>query len=111
MSEYVKLNSDNESCPAVGYQRMDVCVPVTVAPYAHTDTVKTKCCGKPVITSAGKPCTGRKNDICVFTVSQTICVEVPVIFGAAASVGDTYVNCLGASDESCDSCNHEEENV
>lgn len=108
MSEYVNINSDSESCPSVGYQRMEVCVPVSVAPYAQTGTVKTKCCGKAVITSGGKTCGGKKNDVCVFTISQNICVEVPVTFGAVASVGDTYVNCLGASDEDCDGCGEDE---
>ncbi len=46
-----------------------------------------------------------KNGQCVFTISQDICVEVPVEFGAVASVGDTYVACNGASaDDICTEC-------
>lgn len=42
----------------------------------------TKCCGDPVVVSGDKPCAGKKNGVCTFTISQTICVEVPVEFGA-----------------------------
>lgn len=46
-----------------------------------------------------------KNGTCVFTVSQNICVEVPVEFGAVAEVGDTYVSCSGATAEDiCTDC-------
>lgn len=56
--------------------------------------------------TAGKyTCNGVKNGQCVFTISQDICVEVPVEFGAVAAVGDTYVACNGASaDEICPDC-------
>lgn len=100
-------NTTNEdgTCPAVGYQRVAVCVPVTVTPYAKTGDTVTKCCGDPVFTPGNKPCAGSKNEVCMFTLSQTICVAVPVNFGADADVGDTYVNCLGASAEDiCMNC-------
>lgn len=42
---------------------------------------------------------------CVFTISQDICVAVPVEFGAVASVGDSYISCNGASDQDiCTGC-------
>lgn len=46
-----------------------------------------------------------KNGNCVFTVSQNICVEVPVEFGAVAEVGDAYVSRNGATAEDiCTDC-------
>ena len=60
---------------------------------------KTRC-------TAGKYiCDGVKNGQCVFTISQDICVEVPVEFGAVACVVDAYVGCNGASaDDICPDC-------
>ena len=50
-------------------------------------------------------CGGVKNGVCSFTVSQNICVAVPVEFGANAVVGEAYVDCLGVSSEDiCTDC-------
>ena len=93
------------TCPAVGYQKISICVPVTVTPFAKTGNTKTKCCGEAVVVPGEKPCGGKKNGVCVFTISQTICVEVPVEFGAISEVGDTYVDCLATSAEDiCMNC-------
>ena len=86
-----------ENCPAVGYQKVNICAPVTVSPYAYTTATKTHCCGDAALVSGGTKCSGKKNGTCTFTISQTICVEIPVFFGATATVDDTYVDCLGAS--------------
>lgn len=60
---------------------------------------------RPTVTAGKYTCNGVKNSQCVFTISQDICVEVPVEFGAVAAVGDTYVACNGASaDEICPDC-------
>lgn len=98
------------TCPAAGFQRIGVCVPVTVTPFARAGDTTTKCCGDPKVTSGDKPCPGKKNGVCTFTISQTICVEVPVIFGANAAVGDTFVDCMGASAENiCVNCRDDED--
>lgn len=70
----------------------------------------TKCCGNAVVVSGNnQQCKGKKNDTCVFTITQRICVEVPVIFGATATAGDTFVDCLAASAEDiCTNCSDEE---
>jgi hypothetical protein len=88
-----------QSCPAVGYQSASICVPVTVTPFAVTGATTTRCCGDPVVTSGRTSCGGTKNGTCSFTISQDICVAVPVSFGAVAEVGDTYVSCNGSSAE------------
>lgn len=111
-SKVIALTSETEdhTCPAVGYQKVSVCVPVTVTPFAHAGATVTKCCGDPVVVAGETPCSGKKNGVCSFTISQTICVEVPVNFGATAAVGDTFVDCLGASaDDICINCKNEQE--
>lgn len=108
MTNNISSDSINETCPAVAYQAAAVCVPVTVVPFAHTDGTITHCCGDPVVTTGDKPCAGKKKGTCTFTISQNICVEVPVIFGADAVVGDAYVDCKGASsDDVCTGCGEE----
>lgn len=33
------------------------------------------------------------------SITQDICVAVPVEFGAVATVGDSYINCNGTSEQ------------
>lgn len=95
----------DQTCPTTAYQLSSVCVPVTVSPFAKTGVTSTKCCGTSVVIPGKNTCDGIKNGQCVFTVVQDICVEVPVEFGAVASVGDTYVNCIDSSaDDICTNC-------
>jgi hypothetical protein len=104
MSDLSSVN-ETQTCPAVGYQSASVCVPVTVTPFANAEATTTKCCGTPVITSGKNVCGGTKNGTCLFTISQDVCISVPVSFGAVATVGDAYVTCNGASsDDICTDC-------
>ena len=100
-----------DTCPAVGQQKVNVGVPVTVTPFAHTFAPMIKCCGEPVVTAGDGAGIGSKYGTCKFTISQTLAVVVPVEFGAEAYVGDTFVHCLGACAEDnhhkcneCDKC-------
>lgn len=93
---------ENATCPAVGYQAVNVNVPVSVSPFAHTGATITKCCGKPIVMPGNETGQGTKNGICSFTIGQNIVVAIPIAFGAKATVGDTYVDCLGASSEEID---------
>ena len=87
----------------VGYQRSTVCVPVTVTPFAHVGTPITNCCGEPIVT-AGDVCP-RNGGVCRFTISQEICVAVPVEFGARAVAGTPSVQCGKASNKNiCTDC-------
>lgn len=102
-------DTENQTCPATGFQQVSICVPVTITPFAQARKTITKCCGDPTVVAGDKPCPGKKNGTCTFTISQTICVEVPVDFGATATVGDTFVDCLGASaDDICKNCDSKE---
>ena len=103
---FLHLRPDDENeCPAVAYQAAGVCVPVTVAPYASVGTPVTTCFGDPFVTSETPSCASRKNGTCTFTITQFICIEIPVYFGANASSRDAYVTCLGATSEDiCTEC-------
>lgn len=93
------------TCPAVGYQRASVCVPVTITPFANVGDATTYCCGSPVITDGLSVCAGETRGTCTFTITQEICIAVPVVFGATAAVGDYTVQCLDVGDAStCMDC-------
>lgn len=97
------------TCPAVGYQEVNVSVPITVVPFAYAGAAKVKCCASPVVIPCEDYQGGTKNGKCTFVISQTICVEVPVEFGAKTTVGDTYVDCLNASAyDTCGACDYPE---
>lgn len=93
------------TCPAVGYQAASVCVPVTVTPFAQAGVATTKCCGDPVVVQGQNVSGGVKNGACTFTITQDICVSVPVDFGATAAVGDAYISCNAVSaSDICTTC-------
>ena len=96
---------EDQTCPVTGYQSASICVPVTVNPFAKTGATFTKCCGAPMVMPGKVTCEGERNGACVFTISQDICVAVPVEFGATTTVGDAFVSCNEASaDDICTGC-------
>lgn len=87
------------SCPVTGHQTVDICVPVSVTPTAVVGPITTTCCGAPVITPGTNICSGIPNETCNFTITQTICIDVPVEFSANVNTGETFVNCESISTE------------
>lgn len=107
------LSAENKSqtCPATEFQKVSVCVPVTIKPFAKAGVTETICCGNPVVKSGENKCNGSKNGTCTFTITQDICVKVPVEFGATSDVGDTFVVCKEASGSNiCKGCGHKSDN-
>lgn len=88
-----EVSIEKVGCPAIGYQDVNVCIPVTIKPFGEVGNVKTQCLGTPVISSKCDNCQGNANGVCKFTISQKLRVEVPVIFGAKAEVGEACVEC------------------
>ena len=91
--EEEKPMDNRTGCPAVGYQDVNVCIPVTIKPFGEAGNVKTQCLGNPVISSKCDTCSGNPSGVCKFTISQKLRVEVPVIFGAKAEVGEAVIDC------------------
>ena len=94
---------ENQTCPAIGYQRIAICAPVEVTPFANAGATITRCIGKAVVTPGTNICPGDRGGSCYFTISQTICIEVSIEFGAEATVGDPSIDCIDASAD--DICN------
>lgn len=87
-------NSSEEVCPTLGFQDVTVGVPVEIKPFAQIGNINTECMGKPMIRRGAASCDGKPGQICQFTISQRIRVEVPVVFGAKTRVGEASINCM-----------------
>lgn len=91
-------------CERIGYQRMSVRVPITVTPNVRIGRVMTRCLGAPTVTP-GFTCAPCRAKCCTFTMTQQLCVETPVIFGARAHAGEHCVECIAVSAENiCEEC-------
>lgn len=90
----------NESCESVFYQEETVCVPVKVTPYAKAGTATARCCGEPIVRT-GSRCQESQTS-CSFTITQKLCVEIPISFGAAIETGAASIQCGEVSEEECD---------
>lgn len=108
MFENYEKHCTPEKCefhPATGFQTANVCVPVSIEPFAKTGKVTTFCCGEPVVCSDTTKCPGKINEKCEFTISQKICVKVPVEFGARTDVGKAFISaCEASSKDICHNC-------
>lgn len=91
-----------QECETITYQTATVCAPVTVKPVATPGTIRTICCGEPDVKS-GKECPSMSLQ-CQFTVSQKVCIEIPIKFGATTTVGSPSIGCGEPSGEGCGAC-------
>ncbi|MEL7646498.1 MAG: hypothetical protein AAGU76_00310 [Sedimentibacter sp.] len=91
--------AEGEQCETTVFQTMEVCVPVTVTPFADTGTVDVTCCGEATVSA--EPCPAGEPS-CTFYVTQNICVEVPVFFRATGNAGTATATCGDLSTEGCD---------
>ncbi len=92
---------ESYNCDHVFYQTDLVSVPVKVVPFAKPGTSTVACCGSPVIT-AGDTCLGEAGGICEFTITQKLCVKLPLCFGARVSVDQAKIQCGGISETECE---------
>lgn len=88
-----------DTCQRVASQFINVCVPITVTPNASVEPTTTTCCGPASVGTA--PCGGVEGGSCTFTVTQLICVAVPVNFSARAVPGETWVGCGDVDEGEC----------
>lgn len=94
-----------ETCPATAYVPISVCSPVTVTPFTNVLPTTTFCCGPPRVTNGTTPCGGVENGSVNFTITQDICVKVPIEIGAISEVGNPFINAGDATPEDiCTDC-------
>ncbi len=93
MQKECDTSIEKVGCSTTGYQDVDVCIPVTIRPFGEVGNVKTRCEGSPSIIRGCDHCPGKPGQVCKFTISQRLRVEIPVVFGAKAEIGETSVEC------------------
>ena len=82
---------DIDDCRAVVKKGIEVKTPVKVDVRTTSGDAKI-ICAKPRIT-ATETHTGQCASRCEFTVSQKICVEIPISYRVRTDVKDSHVNC------------------
>lgn len=86
-------------CPTAVSETICVQANITITPTATVGDVESYCIGLPVI----EKCPGEPELECVFTVSQKICVQIPLYFSANAAVIPTGIVCSTPEAGSCPS--------
>ena len=93
-----------ESCPVggcnkVGMQCVGVSQSLTLTPTAMVGTAVVTCQGSPRVSCE----TAADGKTCLVTVTQRVCVTVPIRFGTTVEPHDPTIACAGAADcaESC----------
>ena len=89
----------NNNCHKIVTQCVDVSAPVVLTPTASVDTVTVSCQGAPCVSCSADPC----GTCATITITQQICVTVPVRYGVSMSSGEPSISCAegGCSSASC----------
>jgi hypothetical protein len=86
------------ACPATVHDTVCIGADVTITPDVQVDgEIESFCVGGPVI----GVCPGTPEPTCSFTVSQRICVQVPLVFSATATADPAGVVCETADTGEC----------
>lgn len=84
------------SCSKVATQCVNISAPMTLQPAAVVGTVAVTCQGTPTITCV----TNGDGTSCTLTMTQQICVSVPVRYGVTMTTGEATIgcadNCIGS---------------
>ena len=83
-----------ESCPVNGCSKIstqcvDVTAPVVLTPTADVGAVTVACQGTPCITCTTDPC----GTSCRVTLTQQICISVPVKYGVTLAAEPPVISC------------------
>jgi hypothetical protein len=76
-------------CPAVVHETVCVQADVTISPSVAVGTIESFCVGGPLI----GVCPGTPAQQCNFSVSQNICVQIPLTFSATANAVPSGIVC------------------
>ena len=83
-------------CDKVATQCVNVTAPMTLAPTAVVGTVSISCQGSPEVTCV----TDAAGSSCTVTVTQQVCVSVPVRYGVTLTASEPTIGCA----DSCIGC-------
>lgn len=88
-------------CEKTFFQVENVCVPVTITPFATPGEATATCCGETIVNQNTTQCPGTRTS-CTFTVTQRLCIEIPITFGAVIETGEARVQCGEVTTTPCD---------
>lgn len=80
-------------CNKISTQCVDVTAPMTLTPTASIGTVNISCQGSPCVTCVTDPA----GTSCTVTLTQQICVSVPVRYGVTMAAGEPTIACAAGS--------------
>ena len=87
-------------CNKVSTQCVDVSAPVVLSPTATLGTPTVTCQGSPNVTCV----TSSDRTYCTVTLTQQVCVSIPVCYGVSISTGDTTIACSDGGAGCCCRC-------
>lgn len=79
----------NCNCNKISTQCVDVSAPLTLTPTASIGTATVACQGEPSITCVTEP----DGTCCVVTLTQKVCVTVPMRYGVTMAAGEPKIGC------------------
>ena len=83
-------------CNKVGTQCVNITAPMTLAPTASVGTITVTCQGSPTVTCV----TNEEGTACTLTMTQQVCVSVPIRYGVTTTSGEATIgcadNCIGS---------------
>ena len=85
------------SCSKVGTQCVEIAAPMTLEPTATMGAVTVTCQGSPEVTCV----TNEDGTSCTVTMTQQVCVSVPVSYGVTLTAGKPTIAC---ADDHCMGC-------
>ena len=90
MGDYCSRNDCSASCIGkAGTQSVDISQPVVLTPTASLGTVVSSCPGTPTVTCVTAPDGGS----CILTLTQRVCISIPVSYGVEVSPGEPIITC------------------
>ena len=87
-----------DSCPVggcnkTGTQCVDIAAPFTLTPTAAVGAVSITCQGSPSVTCVSDAC----GSSCTVTMTQQVCVSVPIRYGVSLTSGEPKITCADGS--------------
>ena len=84
------------SCNRIGTQCVDISEPLLLSPTTTVGTAAVTCQGTPVISCVAN----EEGTACTVTVTQQVCVSVPIRYGVTMTSGEPTIACA----DSCIGC-------
>ena len=78
-----------DGCTKVGYQYVDVSVPIQLKPHTTLDNVEIKCCGEPTIMCRENGC----GNTLELTITQRVSVKLPLRYTITACISEAALDC------------------